>query len=253
MYSSLKALLVLVVLGAGIFLIDSLLPAEKITTTIARSEAGSLVYNLPDSGGEEAVCSPWKKDILPLAAQTWVAIQKTAIFGFCISVKPVPVEVLACRSKQAERIYWQAVEFEKQHARAQAHDHYAAVCFLHQPQPGQEDPCRASLRLYKRTQEAYTATLAALEKFKSRTGHYPESLSAVQADLTPVMQEVAQDFSYCKKDHPGDRTAPCSDGGESFADSDITVGTGLNRYLRALEKSLSISQFQHCRIADTAK
>lgn len=253
MSSSLKALFILLVVGAGVFLIDSLLPAEELTTTIARSDAGSLTYNLPDSGGEEVVCSPRKRDFRPLPARTLAVIQKTALFGFCISAKPVPDEVLACRNKQAESIYWQAVEFEKQHALAQAHDHFAAVCALRGPQAGQEDPCQASLRLYKKTHEAYAAVLAALEKFKARTGHYPDSLSAVQPDLTPATQEVVQDFSYCKKARPDDRTAPCSDGALSFADSEVTVATGLDKYLRQLEKSLSISQFHHCMNPDTAK
>ncbi|MFZ6778932.1 hypothetical protein ACO0LD_19065 [Undibacterium sp. Ji83W] len=260
MSSRLKALLILLILVAGIFLIDSLLPAEELTTTIARSEAGSLVYNLPDSGGEEVVCSPRKKNLLPLPAQTLVVIQKTALFGFCISAIPVPGEVLTCLSKQAEHIYWQAVEFEKQRALAQAHDHFAAVCSvvyssvsLGEAKAEQGNPCQASLRLYKKTHEAYSAVLAALENFKSRTGHYPDSLSAVQADLTPAMQEMVQGFSYCKKVIPGDSTAPCSDGAVSFADSEISVATGLNKYLPALEKSLSISQFQHCWIPDTAK
>ncbi|BBB68214.1 hypothetical protein UNDYM_3961 [Undibacterium sp. YM2] len=232
-------------------------------TTIISSEADNMRYNLPLSGGDETSCKPRNTDTLPLPAQTLAVIQHTALFGICLNVKPVPKAVLACRDEQVEKIYQQALEFEQQLKLVQAHDYYEAVCNARgskinnsdnsNSQSGKKDPCETSQRLYTKTQKTYDAVIAALENVKSGTGQYPDKLDSIRGDLSPVMQELAQDFVYCKKTRPGDRTAPCSDGGESFSDHEITVDTGLHRARPALEQKLAIPQFLHCVAAGTSK
>lgn len=263
MHSSLKVLLALLILMAGILLLDRQLPATEMMTTIISSDVDNMRYNLPLSGGDEASCKLRNTDALPLPAQTLVVIQHTALFGICLSVKPVPKAVLACRDEQVEKIYQQALEFEQQLKLVQAHDYYEAVCNVRgskinnsdnsNSQDGRKDPCETSQKLYTKTQKTYDAVIAALENVKSGTGQYPDKLDSIRGELSPVTQELAQDFVYCKKTRPGDRTAPCSDGGESFSDHEITVGTGLHRARPELEKKLAIPQFLHCAGAGTSK
>lgn len=210
--------------------LDGLLPTEEIDTTVNHLAKPSdvLFFNIPRSGGDIGSCPIGKdSEAQALSPRAEIIVQKTAIFGRCVSVKPLPTEELECRRSQRAVEYRKAIELEQQRKLAEAHSIYSAVCNSYEPQSHEEDPCKASLRLYNRIQKAYSSVIAALSEYKSRTGKYPDSLIVVLPELPQAMREAAEGFTYCKKEHPSDRTGQCSDGGTSYADSEIAVGTGL--------------------------
>jgi hypothetical protein len=68
--------------------------------------------------------------------------------------------------------------------------------------------------------------MQALSVYKANHRRYPSSLDEVIPLLPLASREVAQRFSYCKKEEPEDPSARCSDGATYFGDDEISVGTG---------------------------
>ena len=68
--------------------------------------------------------------------------------------------------------------------------------------------------------------MQALLAYKNKNGAYPSSLNEVIPDIPSSSREVAERFSYCKKNSPSDETAKCSDGSIFIGASEISIGTG---------------------------
>ena len=89
-------------IGAGlcILLIDTFLLKEEIDTTVARIEKGGrqLVFNIPESGGEEYSCSVGKDESQALTSGAEVLVERTLLRGLCVSVKPIHCERVVCSS-----------------------------------------------------------------------------------------------------------------------------------------------------------
>ena len=248
MSNRLKAIVLLLAFGSCMLAFDSLLPTKEIDVTVNHlAKPGDvLVYNIPFSGGELDTCPIGKNELRALPPKAEIVVLMTAIFGRCVGVKPIPTDELECRKGLRADQYRKAIALEQQRKIAEAHSMYSAVCNSYDPQNHEEDPCKASLRLYNRIQKAYSLVITALSEYKSRTGKYPDSLSVVLPELPQAMREAAEGFTYCKKENPSDRTGQCSDGGESFADSEISVATGLYKTYIDLEKRPNPSFHQTC-------
>lgn len=229
MSNLIKAVFLILAFGSCVLALDALLPTEEIDTTVNHltKQSDVLFFNVPLSGGELGSCLIGKDaELQALSPRAEIMVQKTAVLGRCVGIKPLPTEELECRRNQRAAQYQKAIELEQQRKLAEAESMYSEVCNSYEPPNHEEDPCKASLRLHHRLEKTYASVMAALSEYKSRTGKYPDSLSAVLPELPEGMREVAGGFTYCKKEDPSNRTAQCTDGGISFADSEISVGTG---------------------------
>ncbi len=229
MFNLIKALFLILAFGSCVLAIDGLFPTEEIDTTVNHlSKQGDVVFfNVPLSGGELGSFPIGKDAVLQaLSPRAEVIVQKSAVLGRCVSIKPLPTEELECRRDQRAAQYQRALELEQQWKLAAAESMYSEICNSYEPKNHEENPCAASLRLHHRLEKTFSAVMHALSEYESRTGKYPDSLSTVVPDLPEGMRKVAAGFTYCKKENRSDRTAQCSDGGISFADSEITVGMG---------------------------
>lgn len=215
---------------AGIILIitiDYLLPTETIETSIDSMTpiklVSQLVYGVPFGGGKQDSC--WVKDdaLRALQPKTEIIIETTAIFNRCVSIKPIPAEELECRKNFMETQYRQAIALERQLKMGDAYAIHSKLCNSYAPSNHEEDPCKASLRIENGIKSAYEHVMLALSKHQLRTGKYPSSLSEVLPELPQASREFAEEFVYCKKEHPSDRTGPCSNGSISYSDSEVSI------------------------------
>jgi hypothetical protein len=127
-----------------------------------------------------------------------------------------------------EALYQQALAFERTKNLSSAIGTYSYLCdgVFYTPGRGREHPCQGESRISRLFGQVYREAMQALSVYKANHGRYPSSLNEVMPLLPLPSQEVAQRFSYCKKEAPGDRSAPCSDGSTFFGDNEISVGTG---------------------------
>jgi hypothetical protein len=87
------AVVVALIAVAALTLLDRLLPADLLNTTVYASKysaaAGSeIIYDLPLSGGDIAYCSVSEDTARTLAKNSEVIVATSAIFGRCTGVYP---------------------------------------------------------------------------------------------------------------------------------------------------------------------
>lgn len=106
MATNLKNIAIIFVAGLCILVIDTFLLREEIDTTVARVEKGGrqLVYNIPESGGDEGSCSVGEDKSQVLTSGAEVIVERTLLRGRCVSVKPIHCEGVVCSSGRDNKI-----------------------------------------------------------------------------------------------------------------------------------------------------
>lgn len=249
MSNYLKLISIFLALSLGLLALDSFFPKEEVCTNVIHVDKsrGLLFYSIPLSGGDVSTCSIRENELQAFPPRSEITVKKTAIFGRCASVNTISTEDLKCRNDRRATQYREAIALEQQRNLAEAYSMYSGICRAYHPPSHEEDPCEASFRLYDRMQEANRLVIAALSDHKSRTGKYPDSLSVVLSEFPQPIRETAEGFTYCKKEHPSERTSQCSDGGTALFDNEISVqGANLYKTNYDLEEETISSCHQSC-------
>lgn len=190
--------------------------------------SGQLLYSLPGSGGDVGTCSIADAALPMLQPEAEIYFKRSAIFGRCVGIRPIPAVELECRKRLMEEHYRKAIEFERLGAMGEAYSTYSRLCSFYTPSNQQEDPCKASLRLHNGIQKVYEQAVKGLSQYQKRTGKSPASLTELLSELPPSSRQIAKGFVYCKKEHSGDCTGTCSDGGIYYGDLEGSLDSGLS-------------------------
>ncbi len=91
MLRGLIVLVILVAIGWCLLALEGMLPTDEMDTRVHHflKSANSLVYVVPDSGGELGTCPIEDNKLWALQPGTEIVVEKTLILGRCVSIKPI--------------------------------------------------------------------------------------------------------------------------------------------------------------------